>query len=297
MNIFFLLEDISFNGGGERVVSLLSNYFCNIKNYKVTIITCREEHKSLNYDFKSKVINLNLTYSKHSKIGKINFWLKAINSLNNLLSNNEGVILGIGIEMNIVLSFLKNKKFKTIGCEHTCYNIQSNLMKLIRKCCYRYLNQIICLTNYDLSFYQKINKYSRVIYNPVIHSLKNNKEIKREKVICLVGRLSKEKQFDKFLYSIKDLIFSYQEWKIEIYGEGTERKNLEDLITKLNLEKNVKLMGNVKNIEEYLVKKSIFVLCSQYEGLPMVLLESLTCGLACISFNCETGPVEIIKNM
>lgn len=295
MKICFLIEDISLGGGGERVVSLLSNYFKEKKKRDVIIITCKKEKQNLNYEFKSKIINLNLEY-KHTKINKLIFWIKASFKLRKYLKSENVVMIGIGLEMNIILSLL-NKKIKKIGCEHTSYNSQSKFMKIIRKICYKNLNRIVSLTNYDLKFYKMINKNSIVIQNPLTYPpIKINNLLKKEKVVCLVGRLSKEKQFDKILYLINNIKEKCLDWKFEIYGTGVEENKLKEIIKKLKLEEKISLMGNVRDLDKKLVKKSIFILCSKYEGLPMVLLESLSCRLACVSFNCETGPEEIIKN-
>ncbi len=58
----------------------------------------------------------------------------------------------------------------------------------------------------------------------------------------------------------------------------------------------IKLVGQTKNIKDELLNSSFFVLSSRFEGLPMVLIESITCGLPIVAFDCETGPREIIKN-
>lgn len=295
MDIYFLIEDISLGGGGERVVSLLSNHLKKL-NYNVKIITCMQTKKNLKFKYDVEIINLNIMYKKKNKIEKLKFWGKILLKLRALTKNESVIILGIGLEMNIVLSFL-NKKIKKIGCEHTSYSIQSYIMKMIRNVRYKKLTQIVSLTNHDLKLYKKINQNSIVIrnpltYNPLNSNILNNKEL----VVCLVGRLSSEKQFDKIIPIIKKIIERHPKWRFEIYGEGTEKDKLINIINRLNLKKHVILKGNVSNIQDELKKKSIFILCSKYEGLPMSLLESMSCGVASISFDCETGPKEIIKN-
>ena len=67
-------------------------------------------------------------------------------------------------------------------------------------------------------------------------------------------------------------------------------------IKRLNLSKNVKLVGFKKNAEKYISKSDIFVLSSKFEGLPNVLIEAQKYSVPIISSNCPTGPSEILMN-
>ena len=81
-----------------------------------------------------------------------------------------------------------------------------------------------------------------------------------------------------------------------IIGRGSSKNNLKIEIAKLNLNKNVKLVGFKNKAEEYLSDSDIFVLSSKFEGLPNVLIESQKYGVPIISSNCPTGPNEILMN-
>ena len=84
--------------------------------------------------------------------------------------------------------------------------------------------------------------------------------------------------------------------KLVILGEGKERKNLEKLIVKLDLENQILLFGKVDNPFIYMKYAKFFILSSRYEGFANVLLEALACGAPVIATDCETGTSEIIKN-
>ena len=72
-------------------------------------------------------------------------------------------------------------------------------------------------------------------------------------------------------------------------------KFLRDL-TCLNSCINVEFLGFRKDIARILQESAIFALSSRFEGLPMALLEAMQAGCSCVSFDCETGPNEIIRN-
>jgi glycosyltransferase involved in cell wall biosynthesis len=71
---------------------------------------------------------------------------------------------------------------------------------------------------------------------------------------------------------------------------------LENIISSFDLNGKVTLVGQVGNVVDWYKKAEIFVLSSRYEGFPNVLLEAMSSGCACIAFNCETGPSDIVQH-
>ena len=86
------------------------------------------------------------------------------------------------------------------------------------------------------------------------------------------------------------------EWKFVILGEGPLRESLEKQVIKLGLEERVLLPGAVKNIDFWLAKASVFVFPSVSENFPIALLEAMSAGIPCVSFDCDTGPSEMIND-
>ena len=87
----------------------------------------------------------------------------------------------------------------------------------------------------------------------------------------------------------------HPEWHLDIYGEGTLKDNLQNQIDNLKLSNVVKLCDRVPNIEEKYPLYSFFVMSSRAEGFPLVLLEAASSGIPLISYDCNSGPREIIK--
>lgn len=90
--------------------------------------------------------------------------------------------------------------------------------------------------------------------------------------------------------------YKYPEWKLCIYGDGSQKYILEKIILDNNLKCEVILKGVTQNVSAELLKSSFLVLSSRYEGMPMVMLESMACGLPMVAFDCETGPSELIES-
>jgi glycosyltransferase involved in cell wall biosynthesis len=119
--------------------------------------------------------------------------------------------------------------------------------------------------------------------------------VKRTNIILAVGRLyNKDKHFDKLIdiFNATD----HAEWQLQIAGEGPDRKMLEDKIKALRLQDKVILLGSINSLAPLYQAAKIFVLTSEFEGFPNALCEAMANGCACVSYNCATGPAEIIQH-
>lgn len=114
-------------------------------------------------------------------------------------------------------------------------------------------------------------------------------------VIFGMGRLSSEKGFDFLIDAFASLAGEFPDWKLSILGEGPLRAALQSSIDERGLQKQIELMGWVADPELILDQGELFVLPSRYEGFPNALLQAMSRGLTCISFDCDSGPAEIIR--
>ncbi len=125
--------------------------------------------------------------------------------------------------------------------------------------------------------------------------VKNLYKFKDSLKIIMVGRLSKEKDHETFLKSLKILS---NKIKIEsiIMGSGNQKENIKNIIRKYNLQSKIKIVNFKSNPYPYIKNSDILVLSSLHEGLPNVLIEAAVLKTFIISSNCETGPREILLN-
>lgn len=221
---------------------------------------------------------------------------KVVYKLQKVLKNypQDTLFLGIGTYANVLLGFLKNKNCCAIGCEHNAFNSVSNIWKVLRILTYKKLDAGVVLTYSDLKNMKSITKKTCVIPNsvPIIDT---SADLSSTKFIA-VGRLSYQKAFDKLINIFHRFSLNYPDWKLEIYGEGEDKDKLKRLITELNLNDKVSLNNFTDNIFEVYSSASGLLLTSRYEGLPMVLLEAQSYGLPIISYDCDTGPRDVIIN-
>ena len=153
-------------------------------------------------------------------------------------------------------------------------------------------------------FFQKelniVNLRSHLIYNLIINEKKRKKlnffnKFKGLKILN-IGRLTNQKDQLTIIKSLNILRRKGINFRCSIIGRGTFKNVLNTEINKLNLNKNIKLVGFKSHAEQYISQSDIFVLSSKFEGLPNVLIESQKYGVPVISSNCPTGPKEILMN-
>ncbi|MBG6028515.1 glycosyltransferase, partial [Proteus mirabilis] len=206
--------------------------------------------------------------------------------------NNNDIVISSDIKTTCLLLGLK-KKLKIIAIEHFEYSVASKILKKIRKLTYNKLSAVISLTPEDKSCYTWLDPKKHFIIPNIIHSPTKILSYENKKnIIVAVGRLTKQKGFDLLLSAWAKI--EHNGWQLRIVGDGEDKQKLLDQIQLLKI-KDVTLVNYKNDIDSEYQQAKIFILSSRYEGLGMVLLEALSHGVACISFDCPAGPKSILS--
>ena len=169
---------------------------------------------------------------------------------------------------------------------------------MLRRWSYRYASGVVTQTaDYMRYFSEAIQRRGHVIPNPVpfpknIVSARLNS---RSMVVLAVGRLVRQKGFDRLLAAFSMIAAEHAEWSLTIWGEGEDRQRLERLRDRLGLRRRVSFPGWTAEPFEEMRRAGLFVMSSRYEGFPMALCEAMACGVPVISFNCP-GPRDIVRD-
>lgn len=153
----------------------------------------------------------------------------------------------------------------------------------------------LLLTQPDADKFQQAGlNNTRVMSNP-ISFLPRVPASLTAKTVVSIGRYSEEKSLDYLIRAWALVEPNFPEWKLRLMGTGPLKDELKALAESLDL-KNVDILGPTQNAEAELLNSSIFALSSQHEGLPMVLLESMACGLPIVTFDCAPGISDLIDS-
>jgi glycosyltransferase involved in cell wall biosynthesis len=214
-----------------------------------------------------------------------------------LWAARPGTFVGTRPALNLLaLSFAPNDSH-VIGTEHMNYWSRSPLQRSVIRRRYPALDALVVLTRHDLEEYRRILPGVRVVQIPnSIPAVRGPRSPVTEPIAIAAGRLISQKGFDRLITAFTPVARKHPDWTLLICGRGPKRKQLERLIDRHELGRNVVLTGAVRDFDEKLENASLFVLSSRFEGLPMVMLEAMSKGLPVVAFDCPTGPAEIIDH-
>ncbi|MFQ2612967.1 glycosyltransferase family 4 protein [Aeromonas caviae] len=171
--------------------------------------------------------------------------------------------------------------------------------RLARKLAARFADDVITLTERDKQLWLANTTCKATITaipNPVTIELPTSINPHKEKLFLAVGRLTHIKGFDLLLHAWAQVSPIHPEWRLRIVGDGEDKAMLEQLRRELNIEASTEFASKTNNISVHYQQAAFFVMSSRFEGLPLVLIEAQAYGLPIVSFDCDTGPAEIIKH-
>lgn len=298
-------------GGAERVTANLVNYWAN-KGWDITIVTLASQSVD-SYELNPTVKRIALEMdgdSSNALIGLIQNMRRIFAVRRVLRQIQPDVALAMLTTANILLAFAswRMTKIRTVGSERT-HPPQYPLnvaWQWLRKYSYGHLNAMVALTNEGADWIKKNTSANRVVVipNPVNWPLANQlphldvKKVYRAQryILLAVGRLSDEKQFSLLINCFQSLAERYSDWDLVILGEGPLRPVLEAQVQVADLANRVFLPGRVGNVGEWYEHADLYVMSSRFEGFPNTLAEALAYGLPAVSFDCDTGPRDLIRH-
>lgn len=292
--IFLIIAALA-PGGAERVMSQLAGEFANYPNTQVHLVLLAQQEDF--YDIDSRVIIHRLGFQNKGNFKKILAVKGTFIKLRSLLKKEDpDTVLSFLIKYNILtLLAAKGLGLRVFVSErNNPYRNYGKKLMFLERLTYRKAAGIIAQTELakQVLAQRTGNKNVKVIPNPV-KQIKLYPEIQREKIILNIGSLSSQKGHKYLIEAFSMLNMS--DWKLVILGEGDERLALENQIKELQLENHVFLPGVKEDIDPHLAQASIFAFSSLFEGFPNGLVEAMAAGLACVSFDCNTGPRDVIR--
>lgn len=199
-------------------------------------------------------------------------------------ANFRSLIAVLGLKTRVIIS-VRNDPNREYG---------SMKGKLLARTLYKTTNGIVFQTQEAKEWFPRsIQNKGMIIYNQVSEHFYLQKLNTERHDIVATGRLTRQKNHRMLIDAFASISGQTDE-RLIIYGEGPLRDGLEKQIKERHLERRVVLMGQIEDVPEVLKKAKIYVLSSDYEGMPNALMEAMAMGLPCVSTDCPCGGPKVL---
>lgn len=301
--IILFAPTLHTGGGTERVLVNLANNLMS-RFYSVIIVVNFKGRNEV-YEINSSIVAQVFWWGKIRIKNRDNILVKIINkvlggffinsSLKYLIKTSEDIIISFSNTITLELWRSKYKK-QIVAFEHLPYWKTTENPKIRKKVLkiFPLLRMVIVLTNSEKNRYENIGcRDVIVIPNAYTYWPNQQAQLINKNVLC-IGHFNLQKRKDLLLRAWAKISPLFPDWKLIMVGDGELLNDALEIIKKLYLEKTVEIVKPTRNVAKYYYEASIFVLSSEYEALPMVLIEAKTFGVPCVSFDIESGPIDII---
>lgn len=291
------------SGGAERIMALLTGAWVE-RGWNVELLLTLagpNQKPFFEVDPRVKLRPLNLYRPSHGAADALANNLHRLRVIRAAIrSSRPDVVLSFMTETNVLTVLASLGLRKPVVVEEHIYSAWPPLRgswQLLRLITYPLSASVIALTPPALATLGLARgRRGRVIPNPVMPPPPGRTVPSDPPVIVAIGRLVPQKGFDTLLAAFAHVAPLHADWRLEIWGEGSERAALEGLRDSLGLSDRVDFPGQTRDPYEVLRRARLFVMSSRREGFPTVLGEAMACGLPVVSFDCPSGPRELIRN-
>ena len=309
MNLLIFIHSLG-SGGAERVTANLANHWAE-QGWLVTVVTLTATTQDF-YLLHPAVRRMAMDVAGES-IGPLSAMvnnLRRVRALRRVLKLvRPDVALSMMSTANIllVLAALGMQGMVTVGSERT-YPPRIPLgraWETLRTRLYGRIGAMVALTEESANWLRRHTRarYVSVIPNAAAWPLPAQapylpvpQRAHSQHMLLAVGRLSEEKGFHHLIANFQRLANDFPSWQLVILGEGPDRNALQTQIDSLGLTERISLPGRAGNVGQWYEAADLYVMSSRFEGFPNTLVEAMAHGLPAVSFDCDTGPRDIIRH-
>ena len=276
--------------GAERILTELSNEWVRSGN-RVIVMQIGVDDNSSSYILDERVERINVRAKRKNRVL---WYIKEVQAVIKTLNDHKNATALAFLSqsfyiLSIASFFTKNKIVFSERNDPTRWP-KKWIHRKARDMAFCKADVCVFQTKEAMSYFpKKARDKGIVIPNPCNPNLPERFIGERRKVIITASRLHNQKNLPMLIKAFYSFHKEFPEYRLEIYGEGEERHNLESLVDSLGLGESVALPGFAKNIHEIMVDCAMYICSSDYEGISNSMLEALGMGVPTISTDCPVG--------
>lgn len=299
--ISFLVANIYKFGGTQKINGIIANELLKKDIYNIEIVSLFKASNEVAVNINKNLVIKNIFDEPMSIKRNYVTLYKRVKFF--FLENQTDIVVisGVGL-LPVLYPAIRRLGIRIIAWDHQCFNPGrfGGLEWIGKRIAAKLCDSVVVITQKTFEEYKRnLNNNNMImIYNP-IEKLNSDFSIRynlKSKKIITCGRLESEKGLDLLVEVAKKVFDKHQDWEWHIWGSGSQYEFLQEKIIELNLDKNIKLCGYTNEIIEKYKEYAIYVMTSRFEGFGMVLIEARLNKLPVVSFDCATGPGEVIDN-
>lgn len=309
MKLLFLIHSLA-SGGAERVTANLANHWARAGHEVVIVTIERADLDHYTLEPAVRRMALGLAGDSAGSLAALAGNLQRVRAVRQVLKlERPDVAIAMMTQANVMLAIASLRLgLRTIGSErtHPAQMPVGRMWNALRRFWYGRLGAMVALageTRDWLALHTSARNIA-VIANPVPWPFPRQEPLlpvwsgrcAGRRLLLAVGRLSDEKGFRTLIQCFARLARRHPEWDLVILGKGAQRSELEALVQAQGLGERVFLPGVAGNVGDWYTAADLFVMSSRFEGFPNTLAEAMSHGLPAVSFDCDTGPRDIIRH-
>ena len=322
MKLIYCIASIYNPGGMERVLLNKVRWFAAQGDYELMVITTDQQGLAPFYEFPPEVqmVDLGINYSldnTRSPLGKIlSFFRKRrihkekltellmrerADIVVSLYPSESSFIPGIRDGSKKVLELHYNKYFRLQYNRRGLLGLADRYRMRQDERIVRKFDKFVVLTREDAGYWGALPNLA-VIPNAALEipgQARNDENGARNtdsRRVIAVGRLDYQKGFDRLLDAWALIPDEAREgWTLDIFGQGEWEQMLKEQTVRLGISDSARINRPTSRIFDEYARSAFLAMSSHYEGLPMVMIEAMACGLPVVSFDYPCGPKDIIR--
>lgn len=305
VNTFILLTPSLHTGGGsERVLVNLANFLSN-KGFNIKILTIIKGVQPF-YELNpnTSIHRFHFGYfmdyfSRFSITKLLDRWFGHLfleKNISSLFNMNSDYVISFSANLSIQCA---QTKFASclMAFEHLPLRKYHSSLKMLYQInnLYPAINRVIVLSESEKILFEQMGCHVFRMTNSFTRLPSKCSQL-GNKIVLSVGHINTQKRRDLLIHAWHYVQIRHPDWKLYIVGDGPLKEQLEAMIDNFNLTDSVQIFPPTDSIHLFYEQASVFVLSSELEMLPLVVLEAKSYGLPCVAFNIAPGPVEQINH-